>query len=253
MRGAKACTKCREEKKITEFGADKTKTDGFCSQCKVCRNSKSIVWKRANRERQAAARKAWRAANGDRVRSMAKVWQAENPEKVKSYAKAWRDANPEIRAAYSKTYREANLERKSAIHKAWCQANPERKKAYDKANPDAVQARGARRRARKRSADGHHTVSDLRRIRAEQKDLCAYCDVPLGGKGHADHIWPLAKGGSNWPDNLQLLCGPCNIRKGARNPAWHIASLGLISPEEAAYLSEMPRAEAVAFIKVLAL
>lgn len=42
---------------------------------------------------------------------------------------------------------------------------------------------------------------------------CLWCAAtePL----HIDHIHPWSKGGENEYDNLQTLCGPCNIRKGA--------------------------------------
>jgi 5-methylcytosine-specific restriction endonuclease McrA len=48
------------------------------------------------------------------------------------------------------------------------------------------------------------------------KRACAYCDaagVPL----QMEHIHPKAKGGSNRVSNLTLACGPCNIKKAARD------------------------------------
>jgi 5-methylcytosine-specific restriction endonuclease McrA len=30
-----------------------------------------------------------------------------------------------------------------------------------------------------------------------------------------DHVIPVAMGGGSGPENLQVLCGPCNRRKGA--------------------------------------
>jgi 5-methylcytosine-specific restriction endonuclease McrA len=81
------------------------------------------------------------------------------------------------------------------------------------------------RDARKRNAPGKHTHADVARLYDVQSGRCIGCAAPLvkSGKGkyHVDHVMPLALGGSNWPDNLQLLCPPCNFSKNDAHPdAW---------------------------------
>lgn len=52
----------------------------------------------------------------------------------------------------------------------------------------------------------HKTV-----IRLRDNNKCRYC-----GKTDSlviDHIWPVCRGGSNEPDNLQTLCWQCNTKK----------------------------------------
>lgn len=51
-----------------------------------------------------------------------------------------------------------------------------------------------------------------------QRGKCANCKKALKNKYHVDHIHPIAKGGTNYPENLQLLCASCNCKKHAKDP-----------------------------------
>ena len=51
-----------------------------------------------------------------------------------------------------------------------------------------------------------------------QGGRCAYCGRTLRrGRLEIDHRTPLSRGGGNGLDNLQLLCRPCNMRKGIQS------------------------------------
>lgn len=81
--------------------------------------------------------------------------------------------------------------------------------------------RSHRRRALKLSAGGTFTEADIRRIYDAQRGRCACCTNKLGRSFHRDHKIPLARGGSNSADNIELLCKRCNLGKGSKDPiAW---------------------------------
>lgn len=83
----------------------------------------------------------------------------------------------------------------------------------------------ARRRGFATGAPGHFASADIVRLWHRQRGECAACGVKCGkrpadsGAYHVDHIMPLARGGSNWPRNLQILCPACNCSKGAKTEA----------------------------------
>lgn len=82
-----------------------------------------------------------------------------------------------------------------------------------------------RRRARKRAVGGTFTRVDILDLYKRQGGRCVYCSVDLQHRYEVDHIIPVARGGSNWPSNLQLLCRPCNRSKSHKLPDRFAAEL----------------------------
>ena len=51
----------------------------------------------------------------------------------------------------------------------------------------------------------------------KQKHKCAYCGEEFEFEEmHADHITAWSKGGHTTPENCQMLCRDCNLKKGAQ-------------------------------------
>ena len=112
-------------------------------------------------------------------------------------------------------YRAGNREKACAMSAAWAIANPLKRSAAQAAY-----------RARKRGAVGVHTGEDIGRLYGLQKGKCACCKVSLADGYHVDHVVPLALGGTNCKDNIQLLCQFCNCSKGSKDPIEFAQQLG---------------------------
>jgi 5-methylcytosine-specific restriction endonuclease McrA len=143
------------------------------------------------------------AANKGRIADYKRRWRQENPNALRD----WHARNP----SKAPQYKKAEYERDADKIKA-------RVKRHRKDNPEMYAAVSRNKRARKRSAGGTHSADDIASIRKMQRDRCANCQTKLDGGGHVDHIFPLAKGGSNDRRNLQLLCARCNTTKHAKDP-----------------------------------
>lgn len=101
-------------------------------------------------------------------------------------------------------------------------------KKWREENPESMSAISRRRRARKKGAVGDHTQSDIFKLLQNQKNRCAYCKKSVKKAYEVDHIIPLAKGGSNAPDNLQILCVSCNRKKSVKDPIAWANQIGLL-------------------------
>lgn len=113
--------------------------------------------------------------------------------------------------------------KKKALKRAWVLKNRAHIRAYDNANIHSEEKRDSnrkkwqrrqmRRRFRKANAEGTFTKADIDALLIKQSGLCNGCGCDISKKYEIDHDLPLKRGGTNWPDNLQLLCRSCNAKK----------------------------------------
>ena len=185
--------------------------------CLACKNAASRDAYRANLEKELARRALWKKQNRARINARQRERRKVTQERDKEWRIAWNKKNPERQIAASARFYAKNAEVRRAKSLEWHYANPEK-----------ASAQRSRRRARKLSAEGTHTAEDIQRIGDAQKWKCHWCGKPTKRKYHVDHIVPLSKGGSNWPSNLAITCGYCNLSKHDSDPVSYARRVGLL-------------------------
>lgn len=232
----KRCSTCKQDKPVDRFSKKKRMKDGLNGQCKDCQSEYYKRFYVERREEQCARAKKYKEKNPP---------TSEEHEEVKRKSRERWVANREAiaqrrRDRYwdeSSGIRQRNIERCSkwvsenisAVYekmRLYYVQNTDRVKArvrqYKKDNPEKTKLLGRikanRRRARLSTSGKNYTRRDVERIFKAQRGKCANCGKSLSGGYHIDHRVPVAKGGDNSPENIELLCGPCNLKKGAKLP-----------------------------------
>ena len=184
------------------------------------------------READREYKRKWRKEHAEEFRKQRRDHYAKNKKKLRAYerkrrkksglstiyTRRYRAKNPEKQKAYNKKYYWANRETMLAKVKVWMKEHPDYDRNRHRRNPARARASNGRRKARMRGADGSYRMQDISRLYFLQGGFC-HCGERLDNF-EIDHIIPLSKHGTNWPWNLQLLCGPCNGRKSNKMPTW---------------------------------
>lgn len=153
--------------------------------------------------------KKWREQNVEEVRRRARQWREENLDRAHQNQMRWREENPDRWAEINRAAYERNKDKYNAKRRGDPRAK-ERMRAWQLANPDKISEYNRRRKAARRGAEGRHTNEDIAEIWARYGNACAYCGAPAE---HTDHVHPLSRGGSDWPENLVPACTSCNLSK----------------------------------------
>lgn len=203
-----ACAGCGEIKPATleYFGKNSNSQSGLYGKCKRCMNGYNRQARRSNpnllaKERERHIR--WRKANLERIAFLRRRWCATRQDKAS-------------RRAYALQYRRTHAAYYREKHRAWRKTERYRVYITQYRQREDVKLRWRRdshiRRARYLAAPGRFTEQDIQLKLRSQKSKCYYCQKPLR-EYHIDHVVPLSRGGSNWPDNLVVACPTCNMSK----------------------------------------
>lgn len=207
----KECAKCKKKHPPTLefFSACKQTKDKLQSWCRVCvreanqdrlknpfnRNEHNKRSRERMKDRYATDL-AFRQKDNERSRETGRVKRGDPVYRETQNQKGReRRANPE----YKEKEREKQRERSQTEH-----------------YKSIRRAASHRRRAKIKGAEGTHTAADIDLQYRSQNGKCWHCGIELNGKFHVDHLTPLDRGGTNWPNNLVCSCAKCNQTKGRK-------------------------------------
>lgn len=185
----KVCSKCGEEKAITEFHKGNKYKGGRRAQCKKCAHKQVGNWQKKNPEKAKATRLKHYWGNVEEIRLSRRRRPADWKPKTKQ----------EIIRKYFLS------------HKHKYKANA---LLYKQRHPDRVKAKKVIRHAREKGAKGY---ASPKAIQARMEMFGNRCWICGGEYDTVDHVIPISKGGTNWPANLRPACRSCNSRKNSRN------------------------------------
>jgi hypothetical protein len=190
----KKCSKCNCDKPIEEFYKDKTRKDGYTSDCKICRCDSGKKYHEKNIEKRKLKRK---------------IYYKNNKHKKQEYINKNKD---EIKKRLNKSYLK-NRDIRIKNSKEWAKNNPDKRKIYEARyhikNPHIRACRDTLR---------HHLVRINSKKQGKTIDLLGYSAEELKnhiellftdgmtwenyGEWHIDHIIPICNFDTQTPPSI---------------------------------------------------
>lgn len=222
----KRCTKCKQEFPATNefFHKNSSVRDGLRPDCKSCvrefqRNSeqKRMLDPEYRAQENKRIREYYRIPEVKEVRQQKERERCANDPEYLANKRSQKTARMRVRRVTDPVFKEKAdkqvkkrrqnpeaVARDREKHREWMHS--EQGKLSSKASRDT-------RRARKQGAEGTHTLADVKLQYKSQKGKCWHCGKPLNNEFHVDHLVPLSRGGSNYPNNIVCSCAKCNLAK----------------------------------------
>jgi hypothetical protein len=152
-----------------------------------------------------------------------------NKGEERAHKKAYRETHRDQERERSRKWYYANLDKDRERTRKWRADHPDQNREYNRkwsaAHPDKVVANRKAQHAKRRGNGGSYTAKQWLQLK-KTYGRCVGCGlseaaiIALGRTLAADHVLPIAKGGSSNIENIQPLChgrGGCNNKKAARH------------------------------------
>ena len=233
---SKLCRSCKEIKATTDFYKDNRSKDGLRSYCKKCLLKYNYRHSTKNKESKTEYMEKYRFKNKESLKEYSAKYRDKNKDAIRAkhtkYIVEYRAKNKAAikeRDSYYRAKNKESINAKNAEYRAKNKAAIKecRTKYYVK-HKAKVMAYKRNRRAKKNFAPGSHTNKDILMLFELQRHRCAICKCSVKNGYHVDHIYPLASGGSNGKENLQILCPACNLSKSTKHPIQFMNQKGFL-------------------------
>ena len=90
----KTCTKCKENKLLTEFGKSKLGKNGFRAICKKCHSAQNSQWQKENIDKLRTKKRKQKEENPELISKKRAVYSMNRRKKRAIYETFWRNNNP---------------------------------------------------------------------------------------------------------------------------------------------------------------
>lgn len=121
----KRCSICNESKELICFYKNKSKTNGFTSDCKECNAEKRRKYKESNPEYQ----RKYHKENAKKLAEKRREYLKVNAEKIAEYQRKYRQSNAEKFAERDRKYRQSNAEKIAERERKYQQAQKQEQSA----------------------------------------------------------------------------------------------------------------------------
>jgi 5-methylcytosine-specific restriction endonuclease McrA len=188
----KRCSKCEEQKSLSEFYKDR---DKLRSECKVCTRTARQARYDADPEHGRAINQKYRQTERGQLTHRRLNKERAQTEDFKAYQREWVKTEKGMAARRGRV----NRYEKTELGRA------------------AAKRRRNARRAREREIENTLTAGEWQDILSYYGNTCVYCGIDFSAVPPTqDHVIPISRGGHNIRENVVPACRPCNSRKGNR-------------------------------------